>query len=166
MTNLRPVRLTLLLLTAGLALSASAQQSGRTPTPLPNAPRPVTTPKLEAVAETRLLMVGLIQPNYSGLEKQLAQRPADAETWGFTRGQALLVAESGNLLMLRPPRSGGQDIWMQRATELRETGSTLARYAAARDYERSQTALRDVAGACNRCHQTFRVPTRIGGGLP
>jgi hypothetical protein len=166
MIRLHPVRLTLLVLTAGLALSASAQQPNRTPAPLSNAPRPAPTPKLEAVAETKLLMVGFVHPNYSGLEKQLAQRPPDPESWGFARGQALLVAEGGNLLMLRPPRSGGQDVWMQRATELRDAGSTLARYAAARDYEHSQTALHDVANVCNRCHQTFRVPTRVGVAAP
>ena len=27
---------------------------------------------------------------------------------------------------------------------------------------RSRAALTDVAQSCNRCHQTFRVPTRIG----
>jgi hypothetical protein len=165
MNKVSPVRLALLLLIAGLALSASAQTT-RPPMQLPNAPKPVTTPKLEAVAETKLLMVGLVQPNYAGLEKHLGQRPTDADSWGYARGQALLVAESGNLLMLRPPRSGGQDLWMQRATELREAGSTLARYTAARDYEHSQSSLRDVANVCNRCHQTFRVPTRVGVGAP
>ena len=33
--------------------------------------------------------------------------------------------------------------------------------AGQRDYERSRNALRDLAGACNRCHQAFRVSERV-----
>jgi hypothetical protein len=127
---------------------------------------PRFSPKLEAVAETKLLMEGIHQANYRGLERLLQQRPADDDTWRFVRGQALLIAEGGNLLMLRPPRSGGQEDWMRRSTDLRESAAVLARLAGAQDYERSRAALGDVANACNRCHQTFRVPTRIGPEAP
>jgi hypothetical protein len=120
------------------------------------------SPKLEAVAETKLLMEGINQANYRGLERLLQQKPADDDTWRFVRGQALLIAEGGNLLMLRPPRSGGQEEWMRRSTDLRETAATLAALAGKQDFERSRAALGDVANACNRCHETFRVPTRIG----
>src|SRR5437660_10953444 len=60
-------------------------------------------PRFEAVAETRLLMEGLAHANYQGIERLLRQKPADDETWMFARGQALLIAETGNLLLLRPP---------------------------------------------------------------
>src|SRR5262249_47565483 len=83
------------------------------------------------------------------------------DTWAFVRGQALLVAETGNLLMLRPPRNHGQDAWMEHGTELRESATALARSAAARDLERSRAGLKTVAAACNRCHTTFRVPQQI-----
>jgi hypothetical protein len=96
------------------------------------------------------------------LERNLKQKPADVETWNFVRGQALLVAESGNLLLMRPPHNDGQTVWMQRSADLRETATTLAKYAGKADYERSKTALVDVTNSCNRCHQTFRVPVQIG----
>lgn len=118
-------------------------------------------PKPEAVAETRLLMEGLNQANFRGLDKLLKEKPADAEAWTFARGQALLIAETGNLLMLRPPRSKGQDAWMDRAAELREAATAVARAAGRRDFERSQNAFRDLAQTCNRCHQAFRVPVRL-----
>src|SRR5258708_2326017 len=68
--------------------------------------RPVNkpAPRLEPVAETRLLMEGLNQANFRGLERLLRQKPAEAEAWSFARGQALLIAETGNLLLIRPPR--------------------------------------------------------------
>jgi hypothetical protein len=123
--------------------------------------RPPATPKLEPVAETKLLMEGLLQANVRGLEKNLRQPPGDAETWTFIRGQALLIAETGNLLLIRPPKTGGQDAWMTGATELREKATTLARSAAARDADGSRRGLTDLSGTCNRCHQAFRVNVQV-----
>jgi len=132
------------------------------PQPAPRgAPAGRVRPKLEPVAETRLLMEGLLHSNFRGLENHLKQQPADNDTWAFVRGQALLIAESGNLLMLRPPKNAGQDLWMDRAADLRELAVRAAQQAAARDLERSQLALIDLAGACTRCHQSFRVPVQI-----
>lgn len=123
---------------------------------------PRTGPRLEAVAETRLLMEGLAQANFRGLEGHLKQKPADAETWAFARGQALLIAETGNLLMIRPPRNQqGQAAWMERATELRTAATRLARDVGNRDFERSRASLNELALSCNHCHQTFRVPVRV-----
>jgi cytochrome c556 len=126
----------------------------------PPAAKPAS-PRLEAVAETRLLMEGLAQANFRGLEKMLKDKPADGDAWGFTRGQALLIAETGNLLMLRPPHNQGQDAWMDRSRELRDAAKGLAKASGNRDYEASRAALGDVANSCNRCHQTFRVSVRI-----
>jgi hypothetical protein len=119
------------------------------------APRPVP------VAETRLLMEGINLPNYNGLERLLRERPADAEAWTFIRGQALLIAENGNLLLLRPPRTQGRDLWMDRAAELRTMAVRLARDAARQDYDHTRRDLILLADSCNRCHQSFRVATRL-----
>jgi Cytochrome C' len=134
----------------------------RTP-PAPN-PAPVssTAPKFEALAETRLLMEGLALANYRGLTKQLKERPADNDTWAFARGQALLLGETGNLLMLRPPRNEGREAWMKLSAAMRDAAGELAKSAGTRDYETSKTRLRAVAETCNRCHATFRIPVRIG----
>jgi hypothetical protein len=119
-------------------------------------------PRLEAVAETRLLMEGLALPNFRGLGKLLRQRPDSLEAWTFARGQALLIAETGNLLMLRPPRApAAQAAWFARAMDLRDVARELARSAAAQDYERSRANFVRLANACNHCHQTFRKPIEI-----
>jgi hypothetical protein len=122
-------------------------------------PRPPLRP--EAVAETRLLMEALTEPNFRGLEKLLETRPANTEAWTFARGQALIIAETGNLLMLRQPRGDGKAAWLQRAAEVRGAATRLARAAAARDYDLSRSVLASLANACNHCHQTFRVPVRM-----
>jgi hypothetical protein len=120
------------------------------------------TPKLEPVAETKLLMEGLADPNLRGLGKLLKEKPKEAEAWTFARGQALLIAETGNLLMIRPPKSpAGQDAWMTNAVEMRDAAANLARSLAAKDYAKSRSGLANLANTCNHCHQGFQVPARI-----
>lgn len=117
--------------------------------------------RLEPVAETKLLMEGLALPNFKGLDRLMRQKPKDPEDWVFLRGQALLLAETGNLLLLRPPRNAGETAWMSHAVELRGSADRLARATATRDYELSKLRLAELTTACNRCHQTFRVPVRL-----
>lgn len=119
------------------------------------------TPKLEPIAETKLLMEGLAHANFRGIEQMLTKKPADDRSWTFARGQALLIAETANLLMLRPPKNEGQPVWFERAMELRKVATTLATATGSKDYQASRTALVNIANSCNRCHQSFRVPVEI-----
>jgi hypothetical protein len=129
----------------------------------PAAPAPAANmPRLVPVAETRLIMEGLTKPNFDGLTHTLKDRPTTAEEWVFARGQALLVAESANLLLIRPPRTRqAQEAWAPRAAELRDAGVKLAQAAGTRDYVAARAGLAGMTNACNRCHETFRVPVRI-----
>jgi hypothetical protein len=124
-------------------------------------PPPKVTPKLEPVAETKLLMEGLAHTNFRGLERLLTQKPADVQTWTFARGQALLIAETANLLMLRPPKGQGQAVWFERSMELRTTAKQLAATVATQDFDKSRAGLLAMATSCNRCHQAFRVKVEI-----
>src|SRR5919204_4047480 len=100
-----------------------------------------SVPGLEPVARTPLLMLAINWPNFQGLDQKLRQRPGDADTWNTVRDHALLIAENGNLLMLRPPRDGSEESWLERARALRATATRLARTAAARDHARSREGL-------------------------
>jgi Cytochrome C' len=144
-----------------LAVVAALVTATQATSQLPSRPAAKPQPRLEPVAETRLLMQGINQANFNGLERILKEKPADVEAWTFARGQALLIAEGGNLLMLRPPKNQGVDAWMDRSQELRDSATALAKAAGNRDYERSRAGLTDLANTCTRCHQTFRVPVRI-----
>lgn len=132
--------------------------------PAPGQPQPTSAAsgRPVPVAETRLLMQGINMPNFHGLEDLLRKPPADTDAWVFARGQALLIAESGNLLMLRPPRRQGRDAWMQRSEELRDTATRLARDASSRNLDAARSDFKALADTCNHCHQTFRVSTRVG----
>ncbi len=124
--------------------------------------RPKAAPRLEPVADTKLLMEGLASPNARALGKLLATRPKEAKAWTFARGQALLLAETGNLLLMRPPKvPGTQDVWTASAAELRTSATSVARAAAAKDYLQTRVSLAAVANACNRCHRASRVKVRV-----
>jgi hypothetical protein len=124
--------------------------------------QPVDRPALEPVADTRLLMQGMANANFRGLERLLQQQPSNAQAWAFARGQALLIAETGNLLMLRPPKQKEAQIeWFQKAGQLRETATSLARAAARQDYVTSRRLLVSTANVCNSCHATFQVQVEI-----
>jgi hypothetical protein len=123
-------------------------------------------PGLVPVAETRVLMLGINLPNFNSLNRRLAQQPQGDESWNIIQGQALLIAENGNLLMLRPP-SGKEEAWLDRAADLRTVAARLARSAGEHDVARSRDDLVKLANTCNRCHKTFGVNvtiTAFGGG--
>ncbi len=146
------------LLLAGLFLAGS-------PAVPQNPAIPVGTkiePKLIPIAETRLLMEGLANANFRGLERILKQMPTEDKAWTFARGQALLIGETANLLMLRPPHSKeAVPTWFARSMELRNAATHLALTISKRDFDGSRAELSKLAGHCNRCHQNFRVKTQI-----
>lgn len=123
--------------------------------------QPPREPQQVAVAETQLLMAGLTAPNFNGLSEKLANRPTDEEAWVYARGQALLIAETGNLLMLRPPRQQGRQEWLERSEEIRTVSEKLGRRLAAKDYIGSRTEMANLANSCNRCHRTFQIPVQV-----
>jgi hypothetical protein len=118
-------------------------------------------PKLEPIAETKLIMEGLTHANFRGLERSLTKNPIDDQGWVFARGQAILIAESANLLMLRPPRNNGEPLWMERAMDMRTKAQQLAQVIGKKDQETAKAGMSQLANSCNRCHQTFRVPIEI-----
>jgi hypothetical protein len=118
-------------------------------------------PSLKPVAETRLLMEGLANSNFRGMEKLLKTEPTTPQTWTFLRGQALLIAETANLLMIRPPKGEAQSVWFARAMNLREVATVLAATVAEKDYAKSKAMLGTLAKSCNGCHQTSAWPSRL-----
>jgi hypothetical protein len=118
-------------------------------------------PTLQPVAETRLIMEGLANANFRGLEKLLKEEPASVQAWTFARGQALLIAETSNLLLIRPPKGEAQNIWFENAMTLRVTATQLAAAAAEKDYAKAKGLFLSVAKSCNSCHSTFSVPVQI-----
>ena len=148
----RGVYVGMLLIGTWLLVGSANLQSGQTVK---------AAPKMEPVAETLLLMQGINLPNFQGIEKLLREKPSEADAWKFLRGQALLIAENGNLLMLRPPHNAGEAVWQEKAAAMRTQATKLANVIAEGDFTRSRAGLIDLASACNDCHGRFRVSARV-----
>lgn len=118
-------------------------------------------PKLEPIADTKLIMEGLAHSNFRGLERNLTAKPTEDNVWVFARGQALLIAETANLLMLRPPKKEGQATWFARAMDLRAKAAQLAKTVASKDFDGGRKGLIALAASCTACHKAFRVSVVI-----
>jgi hypothetical protein len=121
-------------------------------------------PPFKAIADTKLLMQSVVDPNADTIweaVKTIATvgnteeiRPRTDEQWTAVRNAAVTVAEAGNLLMIVPrAKDGGQ--WMARAQEMVDTGEAAVRAAEAKNADRLFTVGGDIYEACSHCHQQY-----------
>ena len=84
----------------------------------------------------------------------LERRPKNQEEWDKVRNAAIMLTESGNLLMMTPRAKDG-DVWMQRAQEMINTGQEAWKAAEAKNRDQLFTIGGDVYEACSHCHQAY-----------
>ena len=120
------------------------QTALRAQTP-PDAPQPVATMKQ--------LMLDVIHPASNSL-LLLVNRggPGDDTQWAEARRSALILAESGNLLMMRN-RSAG---WTADARLLTDAGAAAYKAADAKDTKALAAAADRVDTSCTTCHKHSR----------
>lgn len=80
--------------------------------------------------------------------------PKTAAEWTAVRNAAVLLAESGNLLMM-PPRAQAGAEWMAAARALVDSSEAALRAAEARDRERLFEIGGDINDACMSCHYYY-----------
>ena len=101
------------------------------------------------------LMVKIIYPASDALFYIESRTPKTDAEWTVIEGQALMVAESANLLML-PGRARDQKQWMVDARLMLDAGSEA--YAAAKKKDVAAiAALSDrLMESCTQCHKNYR----------
>ena len=121
-------------------------------------------PPYKPVADVKMLMASIMDPTadqYWGAvgtviddtgEHELA--PKTAEEWDAVRNAAVIVAESGNLLMM-PSRAKDGGEWMQAARRLIETAEACIRAAEARDKKAVFDRGAEMYDACVNCHVKY-----------
>ena len=85
-------------------------------------PAAAQEPSLEAVGTIGELMVDIIYPTSDELFYVMRAPPTNDYEWNLLRGSALMLAESGNLLMIGS-RSLDQDDWAKNAKVLVDVGT-------------------------------------------
>jgi hypothetical protein len=121
-------------------------------------------PPFKPVADTKLLMQSVVDPNADIIWEAVKTidspagteeiRPRSSEEWAAVRNAAVAVAESGNLLMLAPRAKDGGE-WMKRAQDMIDTGEKAIRAAEAKNAEQLFTVGGDIYDSCSNCHRQY-----------
>ncbi len=131
------------------------------------APEP---PPFEEVADLKQLMNSVIDPaaevywdavgTIFDLDGTEEIAPSTDEEWQAVRNAAIVIAESGNLLMMEGRRRGGVE-WIALSRALIEVGRKALEAAEEEDTAAVFDAGAEVYYACSRCHATY-APDTLG----
>ncbi len=99
-------------------------------------------------------MEGVFQGPYKRLKLVMIAEPKDNAGWKAIRGDALILAEGGNLLLLRKPEKDA-DEWTKYSVASRDAGADMVKAAKAKDYPASKKAYEAMLNHCNACHKKF-----------
>jgi hypothetical protein len=94
------------------------------------------------------------QPVYLRLKTSLAQAPADRAGWKGVKSDSLILAEGGNLLLLREPDADAAE-WDRYSVEVRQHGGEVYKAAKASDYANARKHYEAMLVSCNACHTRF-----------
>jgi len=99
-------------------------------------------------------MEGVFQSPYKRLKTGMAAEPKDAAGWKAIRSDALILAEGGNLLLLRLPEKD-VDLWTKYSVDSRDAGADMVKAAKAKDFAGAKKAYELMLTHCNACHKKF-----------
>jgi hypothetical protein len=99
-------------------------------------------------------MEGVFQGPYRRLKTAIAAEPKDNAGWKAIRSDALILAEGGNLVLLRKPEKDAQK-WAEYSIASREAGAGVFKAAKKKEYATARKAYGTMITACNACHTHF-----------
>jgi cytochrome c553 len=125
----------------------------------PRVPNEADNPPAKSVpmpTETSMhdFMEGVFQGPYRRLKAAIATEPKDNAGWKAIRSEAMILAEGGNLILLRKPEKD-VDKWNEYSIASRDAGAELFKAAKKKDYAESKKAYAKMLTACNDCHKKF-----------
>jgi hypothetical protein len=138
------------LVTGAAFLFGAALAQGPAPAP----PSSQSAPFLR-VGSMSQLMVDIIYPTSDAVFYIGREPPKTEKEWNDFRGQALMLAESGNLLMMEG-RARDQDQWMKDAKMLVDVGAEAFKAAQAKNVDAILALNDQLYAACVTCHEQYR----------
>ena len=135
------------LLNANLATSFSKVARADADSVVKNATQPVEDDMHE-------FMEYVFQPTYNRLKTAMAKEPTDNNTWKAIKSDALILAEGGNLLLMRKPDRHA-DVWDEHSVVVRKLGGKLYQAAKKKDYRAARGSYTSMLMKCNSCHRAF-----------
>ncbi len=101
------------------------------------------------------LMVDIIYPASDALFYIERDPPKDEHEWNVIRGQALIVAESGNLLLM-DGRARDQERWVKDAKLMIDAGQAAFKAAQKKDMQGILALSDRLTASCIQCHRDYR----------
>ena len=101
------------------------------------------------------LMVRIIYPASDALFYIESRTPKTDSEWGALEGQALMLAESGNLLMM-PGRARDQKEWMTYSRLMIDASADALAAAKKRDVDGIVLVGEKLLESCTACHKAYR----------
>ncbi len=99
-------------------------------------------------------MEGVFQGPYRRLKASIAAEPKDNAGWKAIRSESLILAEGGNLLLLRKPEKDAEK-WTEYSIASRDAGAEVFKAAKKKDYAAAKKAYQTMIVSCNACHKQF-----------
>ena len=111
-------------------------------------------PSFQPVGSMSELMIRIIYPTSDALFYIERNPPKTDNEWNALQNQALMLAESGNLLMMEG-RARDQGEWMQDARLLVEAGVASVKAVRAKDVQAILALNDQIVTACTTCHMKY-----------
>jgi hypothetical protein len=127
------------------------------PAPTQSVAPAVTAPlaaSFKPVATVKQVMLGITVPASNAVFAVAGEAPKDEAGWQAVEASALAVAESGNLLLMKP-RALEDPEWKQFALALVDAGAKAAEAARSKDAEKTGIAGDDMYNVCEQCHAKY-----------
>lgn len=112
-------------------------------------------PPMRNVGTMSELMVRIIYPASDALFYIESRTPKTESEWGALEGQALMLAESANLLMM-PGRARDQKQWMTDSRLMLDAAADALAAAKKRDVDGIVLVGERLLESCTSCHKTYR----------
>lgn len=112
-------------------------------------------PTYQVVGSVSQIMLSMSYPMSDALFYIERNPPMNDRDWTAIQNAALMLAESGNLLMM-PGRARDQDRWMTDAKLMVDAGAAALKAARAKDMAAILALNEQIVTSCTTCHMDYR----------
>ncbi len=112
-------------------------------------------PSFQPIGTTSQIMLAMTYPFSDALLYIERNPPKTEQEWKTVEYTALMLAESGNLLMMGF-RARDQDRWMQDSKALVDAGAAALKAARAKDLNGILALNDQIVTSCTECHSHYR----------
>lgn len=106
------------------------------------------------VVNVKQLMTAMVVPSSDAIFDVAKEAPKDNKDWAAIRNQIVILAESGNLLMIGE-RAADRTTWMKMSLALVDAGMVALKAAEAKNVDALIETADQVMAACEACHDQY-----------